>query len=127
MNMDIQQLQQLLNSLKGDSSDGHRDAGEDTLSKLHSCFDALTERNEFAVGDLVQWKAVLKNKKLPEVGRPAVVLQKLDSPVFDDESRSSGSPYFREPLDIVLGLIDEDGDFLMFHYDSRRFQPYSPE
>jgi len=35
----------------------------------------------------------------------------------------SGSPYFREPLDIVLGFLNGDGDFITYHFDSRRFAP----
>ena len=48
------------------------------------------------------------------------VLQKLACTEKDDAS----TPYYREPLDVVLGLTDEDGDFLCFHFDSRRFEPF---
>ena len=40
-----------------------------------------------------------------------------------DAGNDSGSPYFREPLDIVLGFVDGDGDFITYHFDSRRFAP----
>ena len=63
---------------------------------------------------------------------PASVLQRLvmadgDQPLLDSE-QESGSTYYREPLDLVLGVIwDKDpgrGDFVTFHFDSRRFQPW---
>jgi len=28
-------------------------------------------------------------------------------------------------LDILLGFLDEDDEFCILHYDSRRFEPYT--
>jgi hypothetical protein len=69
------------------------------------------------------WKEKLKNRKFPLENQPAIVVSILDEPIVskDDES---GSPYFLETLDIILGLIVDDGTFLTFHYDSRRFESY---
>ena len=39
------------------------------------------------------------------------------------DKQDSGTPYFNEPLDLILGLIDEEGDFAIFYYDKRRFEP----
>jgi len=75
----------------------------------------------FQPGDLVQWKSGLKNKRLPEADQLAVVVEVLSVPVTDEDKGSSGS-YFLEPLDLKLGMIDDDGDFVVYHYDSRRFQ-----
>lgn len=83
-------------------------------------------KNHFQSGDLVRWKMGLKNKKLPEEDASAIVIEVLDQPVFDDE-KNSGTTYFREPLDVVIALLDDDGDFLTFHVDGRRFEPVSPE
>jgi hypothetical protein len=41
-----------------------------------------------------------------------------------DEEKGTGSPYFHEPLDIVLGVLGENGEFILFHHDSRRFEPF---
>lgn len=86
--------------------------------------------HRFAPGDLVTWKPGMKNKRLPRYGQPAVVIGRLEQPVFDGEMEA-GSCYFREPLDLVLGMIwDRDpgrGDLIAFHYDSRRFQPWGEE
>jgi hypothetical protein len=74
-------------------------------------------------GALVQWKPGMKNRQTPEYGMPVVVVDILTEP-FLDTKFDSGSIYFREPLDIVLGFIDEDGEFSAFHYDSRRFEVF---
>ena len=74
----------------------------------------------FAVGDIVEWKPQMKNRRSPG---PFVVMEVLDTPVMDD-AHDSGTPYYREPLDLVLGQIDGEGDFMTLHYDSRRFQPH---
>jgi hypothetical protein len=74
----------------------------------------------FRRGQLVKWKPKLKNRKRPAYGEPAIVVDVLDTPVFDGKEEA-GSAYFREPLDIILGVIDVDGDFATFHFDSRRF------
>jgi hypothetical protein len=43
--------------------------------------------------------------------------------VLDVTEDGFGSQYFREPLDIVLGKVVENGErFLMHHYDSRRME-----
>jgi len=51
----------------------------------------------------------------------------LDAPLLDNEEES-GSTYFRDPLSLVLGVIwDRDpgrGDFVTFHFDGRRFEPW---
>lgn len=99
----------------------------DLGAALRQRFALLSARHRFAPGDLIAWKPGLKNRRLPRYGQPAVVVAVLDPPVCDTE-QDSGSTYFRDPLDLVLGLIwDRDpgrGDFVAFHFDSRRFQPW---
>ena len=36
---------------------------------------------------------------------------------------AAASPYFGEPLTLVLAILDPDGDSLEFRYDGRRFEP----
>ncbi len=90
------------------------------IEALRASAKLLSQREDFVVGQIVAWKPGLRNKKLPEDHDPAVVLQILETPVFDPAA-DSGGPYFREPLDLVLGILDEDGDFVACHFDSRRF------
>lgn len=91
---------------------------EDSLRDL---FESLTSTASFTVGDLVTWKPLLKNRVRPAYGEPAIVIEFLDKPVRNSEANPS-STYFREPLDLVLGLLDDDGEILVYHFDSRRFE-----
>lgn len=97
--------------------------GEEYLNRLQATCKKFLEKEDFAVGQIVKWKENLKNRKLPHQNQPAIVVAILDEPVIstDDES---GSPYFLETLDIILGIVDDDGTFLTFYYDSRRFEAY---
>ncbi len=88
-------------------------------------YQQLQRRHRFAPGDLVTWKAGLANRRYPKPGQLAVVIEVLEQPVLDNEV-NSGSTYFREPLDIILGVIwDEEhdrGQFVTFHFNSQRFE-----
>jgi hypothetical protein len=91
------------------------------IQELKSCYREFHRSAQFKPGDLVRWKRPLKNKKRPRYDEPAIVIEVLAKPKTDPE-KETGSTYFGEPLDVVLGLIDEDGDFVVYHYDHRRFE-----
>lgn len=95
----------------------------DEIERLTHLCDELHNKTYFTTGDIVVWKDGLKNKNYPEYGQPAIVLERLDTPIVNSVE-DAGSTYFNESLDIVLGLIshDEDDAFLVFYYDSRRFK-----
>lgn len=80
-------------------------------------------RHQFKPNQLVMWKKGMKNRRSPGYGEPAIVIEVLATPLLNPGDES-GTPYFREPLDIIIGSLDADGDLLCFHYDSRRFEPY---
>lgn len=114
--------------------------GDESLEDLLHGLDAdpgaiLRERlalmnrpHRFAPGDLVTWKPGLQNRRIPRHGQPAIVVEVLADPLLDTE-RESGSTYYREPQDIILGVLwdrdPERGAFVTFHFDSRRFQPWN--
>lgn len=50
-------------------------------------------------------------------------MEVLEEALIQNE-QDTGSTYFRERLDIVLGFINRDGILITFHYDSGRFEPY---
>jgi len=79
--------------------------------------------NPLKVGDVVQWKQGMRNRRAPEGGRPAVVMSILSEVVYDRESEP-GSPYFREPLDVICATLTPDGEFMLFHLDSNRLEHY---
>jgi hypothetical protein len=93
------------------------------ISKLRAAKGVFDKVYDFKPGDLVVWKPGLRNKARPALNEPAIVMQILETPLTDPDKPDSGTPYFNEPLDFVLGLIDDDGDFAIFHYDKRRFEP----
>jgi len=90
---------------------------------LKELFDIFNQETNFSVGELVQWKQGMKTKKRPQYGEPCIIVEMLDSPVFSSE-KNAGSAYFREPMDMVVGLVDSDDDFVIFHFDSRRFEKF---
>ncbi|KAH3743134.1 hypothetical protein Pelo_15464 [Pelomyxa schiedti] len=88
------------------------------------CFDLVTPPppdEQLKPGHLVKWKPTLKNKKKPEQDELAIVVSVLDTPVYDNAT-GSGSPYFMEPLDLRVAMLDNDGDWMIFHFDKRRFE-----
>ena len=97
------------------------DPAEARKRTLKQLADRLDEHHAFAKGQFVVWKAGLKNKTCPDYGEPAIVTAVLPSPIADP-SEVSASPYFQEPLSIVIGVHRED-DLLEFRVDGRRFEP----
>lgn len=100
---------------------GERRARQDPAG-LEVAYAAYNERHVFTEGQLVQWKPKLKNKRLPEYGQPAIVMSVLNEPI-PNVVEPSDSPYYQEPLTIVLGVIDGSGDLICFHFDANRFEP----
>ncbi len=94
------------------------------ISRLKTAKDMFDKIYDLKSGDLVVWKESLKNKIRPALNEPAIVMEILESPLRDMNKQDAGSAYFNEPLDLLLGLINEDGDFVIFYYDKRRFKPY---
>jgi hypothetical protein len=71
----------------------------------------------------VRWKSGLKNRKFCDYGEPAIVTAVLPSPIFDPSEVAAASPYFQEPLTLIIGTFRDD-DFLEFRIDGRRFEPF---
>jgi len=109
------------NSLINTQKQEKRVYNEEYLSDISTLNKIFLKSYKFTKGQFVKWKKGLKNKKLPYEDQPAIVLDVLDKPIYGEYD--PGSPYFREPLDLILGM-GEDDDFLIFHYDKRRFEPY---
>jgi hypothetical protein len=91
------------------------------IEALRDSHKRLSVNHDFKVGDLVRWKPGLRNRKYPAADEPGIVLKILDAPVIDANEKPYSS-FYREPLDIILGLIDEEGDLIAFHFDKRRFE-----
>lgn len=97
--------------------------GAKKIEPLRERFQSLTAVHVFKAGDIVKWKEGLKNRRRPKINEPAIVIEyRPVADVFTDE-KDAGTPYFREPLNLVLGLID-DGELYIYHFDGRRFEPW---
>lgn len=91
--------------------------------KLRELADRLDQFHVFAKGQFVKWKPGLKNRKFPDYGEPSIVTSVLPCPIFDPSENAAASPYFQEPLSIVIGTYQDD-DLLEFRVDGRRFEPF---
>lgn len=114
-----------LKLVNGDT-DEKRVAARQFSAKLTTSFLRFSSGAEKSLqsGMLVQWKPGMKNRRTPDYDVPMIVVEVLESPIIDS-AFDSGSVYFRERLDIILGFLDEDDEFCTLHYDSRRFEPFT--
>jgi hypothetical protein len=122
--LDPKLREMLVNIAKTESTniDLASEAQSERRTDLRELFRRLEQRHVFRPGMLVRWKSGLRNARIPAYGQEAVVVEVLGVSLFD-ESMGPGFTYYREPLDLVLGIQIPDGDLLLWHFDSRRFEP----
>lgn len=100
---------------------------KEIAEKLNAIYDVFLDNYELKEGQLVEWKQGVKNRVRPRFREPAIIVKLLKTPEFDTE-KDAGTPYFKEPLDMIIGVLEEDeGNFLFFHVDKRRFKPFDNE
>jgi len=125
--LNLSMLQQLAEKMDDDTDTDSNDTSSmlegNKSENLRKASAAMQDLYQFVPGDLIQWKPMLQNRIQPAYGEPVVVIEALTEPLIDS-SNDSGSPYFREPLDIVVGELDSDDDFLLWHLDSRRMEHF---
>jgi hypothetical protein len=114
----------LLQSLNSDDAQQpiplQRQAQAALLLEFHQL---LEEKHTFKVGDLVEWKhPQFANRQLPAPLGLAVVTEVLATPIGKDQTNIA-STYSTEAMDMVIGIIHPDGDFLTFYAHSPRFKP----
>jgi hypothetical protein len=110
-----------------DLLDEENDLNGDLVPALQEHYRQLKGvHHEIRPGMILTWKPGLKNRKWPGYGEPCVVVEVLETPVCDTDE--AGSTYYREPLDMVIGFFLESGkrrgEFLVFHANSERYQPW---
>ena len=93
-----------------------------TIAKLTELAGRLKAPNTFFEGQIVTWKAGLQNRQAPDYCEPAIVTEVLPAPIFDPSHNTAGSPYFQEPLTLVIGVY-RDEDLIEFRVDDRQFVP----
>lgn len=117
--LDSDELEKLLMGLSGETPSRIKTTIPEVLIELYK---VLQKEHTFSKGQLVRWKEHMRNAKSPDYGAPAIVTQVCEP--FFDESQGMGTPYYKEPLDIRIGMMDREGDFLEFWANSKRFEPY---
>ena len=72
---------------------------------------------QFNTGDLVQWKPMMRNRRLPLESVPAIVVDRIDPPLTTDAEGDR----LVEPRDLLIAVIDGDQDFVLAQVSARRF------
>ena len=128
---EVEDLETLLGQPAGENEVAGEAAGKprtrkELVERLKQLAGIFHQVHTFMPGQLVQWKKNMKNRRNPAYGDPVVVIQVLDVPSYDRDIKSgAGSPYFREPLTLLAGRLDNEGDLVCYHYDQRRMEPYA--
>ena len=107
--MTASKTQQTFPAIRPADGPENDDPAEARKRMLDQFADRLDEHHAFAKGQFVVWKAGLKNKSRPDYGEPAIVTGVIRprSPI-NPKSPPAGSPYFQEPLTLVIGVYHEE-------------------
>lgn len=71
------------------------------IVNLENAYRNFCIRETFRPGDIVTWKNGMTYKMIDDIEGP-------------------DSGYFREPLDIIVGFLNDKKTFVLVHLDSRR-------
>lgn len=96
------------------------------LNTIKELYSRLYKINDFKKGQFVKWKPGLKNRNFPAYGEAAIITKVMEEALYDPSENSAASPYFMEPLTLVIGELME-GDFTEYYVDGRRFELYDPQ
>lgn len=97
--------------------------------RLQDALSSFKTVNTFHVGQIVRQKPGVRCYRKHGRNDLSIVVKILDEPVMfegDQENNNSASPYWKQLLDMQVGHIDGD-NFVIFHVDSRRFEPVPEE
>ena len=90
---------------------------------LREAFDLMNQPRDFEVGDFVTWKdQTMKNASLPKDCNDFGICVRFEEPTR--ASDNVGSNQYCDHKDMVLGIIDEDGEYSEFMTASRRMKKF---
>ena len=92
------------------------------VAALRESLAAHNTKHHFEPGMLVRQKPAARVYQDLSPNQVGIVVEVLAEPIVDT-SRPSGSPHYRERMDMIVGERAPNGDFLLMHVDSRRFEP----
>lgn len=87
--------------------------------KLVSAGSEYLRKESFRVGDLVRWKAGMRDRQYPEYGAPAMYLGEGGRAEVPEKGIVDGA--------VKLGYLDGDMDFVVTYVDGNRLQLYRYE
>jgi hypothetical protein len=98
------------------------------IATLRNAYHRYTDDTypPLAPGEIVVWKAGLRNRGVPSYGEPAIVVDVFDNSV-EKMVEHRGQAISLDIIDIVIGTYDEDGDFLLVCTDSQRLERWDGE
>lgn len=86
---------------------------------LRDALRSYLTKHEFTVGMIVRQKPACPIYAHTE--DLWIVMEILATPLVSDGE--FGTPHWNEPIDMIVGVRADDGDFVTYHVDSRRFEP----
>lgn len=90
---------------------------------LRKAFDLINQPRDFEVGDFITWKdQTMKNASLPKDCNDFGICVRFEEPTR--ASDNVGSNQYCDHKDMVLGIIDEDGEYSEFMTASRRMKKF---
>lgn len=90
---------------------------------LRNAYDLINKPRDFEVGDLVTWKdPCMKNASLPKDCNSFAIVVRFEGPTRGSDS--VGGNQYSDFKDMVIGVIDEDGDYSEFTAASRRMKKF---
>lgn len=117
------QLQAMMEMLQGGEGRSIADCVKKQKPELlRICLEEYLEDNDIQVGQFVTWKPHMKNMRLPDTDDVAIVVEVIkDAPVLNTMG-GDGTASHGDRRDIVVGVVDEDGDFMLFVLNSKRLR-----
>lgn len=115
----IKFFEALMESAEGGDKEDWSESHDLSLEQLAASYN---KKHTFKAGDTVRWKPGMRITSRPKYSETGIVIEILKEP-FRNDKAETGTPYFMEPQDIRIGLTDERGTLIIYHFDSSRFEP----
>ena len=93
---------------------------------LVDCVDRYNRTFNFQPNDLITWKPNMRYRRFPANNQPCVFVRWLDQPIINEVESNSGAIICLDRVDMEYGILDEDGDFIVYVSNSNRMMPWVP-
>lgn len=118
--MDMRDIQKMF-SQSSEEPEGPKILLEAEIDLLRSNLKDFNKKHDFRLGMIVRQKSNFY--RLPSDNGISIVVDMLPDLIIN-EKEETGSTYYRDRYDMLIGSWSSaTGAFLIFHVDSRRFEP----